>query len=271
MTSLYPKLYLGLLLLTACTSEAKMRTELQHADSLGQVGRYTEALELLEGIRTNAASSNEEIREAIEQKNKWRLQEAEQELIRLDTELGALKNQIETLLKDFNPLGHPPALLYCHKHLTAEAQGHTPHLRAEVDTLGNLQLTSVFVGSKAIHHSALRLSSQGGTTRRTLDVPHDDAFNYRYADGEQYWELVTYSRTYLGELAPLDVPLTGQVRVELLSSGQSASQWTMDSKTKAALQATIQLQGLLAKRQSLRQEQLKYAQRFVRLTLKGSS
>lgn len=243
-----------------------MQAELRRADSLGAAGQYAEALEVLEAVRTSPSAATHEVREAIALKNQWRLREAEAELLRIDTALRALEGQIETSLEGFVRRDLGAHRLYAHRLLAEGQQERAPHLRVSVDTLGDLQMVSVYVGAKAAEHSALGLS-RGGVSARTPDVPHDAALNYRYTDGERHWELVTYPEAHIEALRPVLEGAEGvPLEVELLSAGRSVAGWRLTGSTLSALEETLRLGALLTERQNLRQQQQKYAHRFVRLS-----
>ncbi|MDO4707064.1 MAG: hypothetical protein Q4A61_01405 [Porphyromonadaceae bacterium] len=264
---------IGLILaLSSCGRDRSVGTNtLAQADSLIAEGQFATALELLEQLRTNPKATSTEVRQAIEAKGKVRLREAEAELLRLDSVLRELEGQIRASLNSFVVTGQGHNPNYCHKRLLPEDLNTQPHLRAVVDSLGELQLTSVYVGSQVIGHSALRLSTKArGDEATTLALPHDAALNYRYFDSERHWELVTYTKEHLDPLLPIlrELPEWG-LRIDLLASGRSVAGWVGDTGTIAALRETMNLRELLLERQRLRQVQTKYAQRFVRLEQKG--
>lgn len=259
---------LGLsLLLSSCHEErGSMGAALERADSLGAAGQYAQAVKLLEDIRTNPQTTTDEVRQIIELKNKWRLKEAEAELLRLDSALGVTASEIKTALKQFVVKEQGQMQLYTHQALTPEQLGAVPHLRASVDTLGGLQLVSVYVGANPKAHSALRLK-RSDASARTPDLPHDEALNYRYTDGERHWELVTYTEANLSDVLPLlEQEGGGTLEVELLSSGRNVFGWRIQGHRLSALESTMRLRKLLLGRQRLRAEQVKYGQRFVRLS-----
>lgn len=252
-------------------SHERAEAELQRIDSLRMQGLYKEALVQLDEMHSELSAEPNLIRRLMQLKNRTRREEAEQELVRIDRELGDLQKALSQELQSFEYLGTEGAQWYYHHRLTPQAQGARPHLRAMVDSVGGVRLVSVYVGARAVEHSSLSFSlSSVDSVAKTTEVPHDAALNYRYMDGEKYWELVTYTAQSLSQVEPYLTGLSkGKLRIDFLSNGRSVFRQTLTPQEQKALEATLLLSQKLEQRQRLRQEQAKYAQRYVRLSQKG--
>lgn len=257
--------------LYACQSSDStlVRTQLKEIDSLRASGLYTEALSAIDSLHSSEAAI---IKEVIELKKQIRLEQAEQELVRIEQELSELQKIINLKLNNFQLLGQEPVQWFHHNALIPEVLGERPHLRAMVDSTGALRLVSVYVGSRSVKHSALRISAiSNGSNQTTAEVPHDDALNYRYTDGEKHWELVTYTRTSLNNMEDyLGQEVKGGLRIDLLSHDKSVYHYLMPKREQLGLYATIELSKYLKQREDLRREQAMYAQRYLRLNKKGN-
>lgn len=249
-------------------------TQLAQAERLIDSGLYGDALSLIERAQSSAPTDSEVLRQATRLKRQLRQSEAEVKLLELDSAMRAHEQLLGAMLREFTPLrseAYDTPLRYTHPQLNPSRFGARPHLRALVDTAGMLQLVSVYVGAKPKAHSAIELafSDKADDSLRLPDLPHDDALNYRYTDGESRWELVTYTDmmaqpaiAYLSER----LGKGGRLVVHFLSSGKCVYTYTMPENEAKALEKTLDLMRALEKRSELAKEQAKYARRFVRLS-----
>lgn len=272
---------LGLVGLTiglyACSSgkDTQAQRLLDEAQALGNTGAYTEALALVDSAERVAPADTAILRAGTSLKREIRQREAEHKIIELDSLIRLKAEEINRMLPAFAKLkneAYDTQLRYCAPALLPKALGAHPHLRATVDSLGVLQLISVYTGSSKIKHSAIRLRhTQQDSTYTTPNVVHDDALNYRYHDGLHYWELVTYraeANDPLVEYLEGLLALEGKLGIDYLSQGKVTHRYTLAPAEQSALMQTTRLAKVLSERQALHREQAKYARRFARLDKK---
>jgi prepilin-type processing-associated H-X9-DG protein len=63
-----------------------------------------------------------------------------------------------------------------------------------VNELGEMLLSSVYYGSRPIHHSQLKVSKSNGEYTETQSIPYDGGMNYSFVDGGMTTEVVTYTK-----------------------------------------------------------------------------
>ncbi len=97
-------------------------------------------------------------------------------------------------------------------------------IRMACDTLGKLYTESIYVGNRAIKHSAIRLSDRNRGARVCSSIiPHDQALNYRYeVDGKQF-EILTYpdeDSQLIGEMILQLADEGVELRIDFLNEAQ---------------------------------------------------
>ncbi|MDO4692197.1 MAG: hypothetical protein Q4A64_04910 [Porphyromonadaceae bacterium] len=248
---------------------------LHEAQALGLTGAYADALALADSAERIAPANVDILREGTRIKREIRQREAEHKLIELDSLIRLKDEEAHEILPIFAKLkneAYDTQLLYCMPMLLPNRLGARPHLRAMVDSLGVLQLVSVYTGGGKLNHSAIRLRhSAQDSAYTTPSVVHDDALNYRYNDGMNNWELVTY-RAEVGDSLALylqnALAQEGTFTIDFLSQGATKYRYKLPPAELSALRATIKLAKVLGDKQMLIREQTKYARRFARLDKK---
>ncbi|WP_111759351.1 hypothetical protein [Porphyromonas crevioricanis] len=194
------------LLLSACSGTLREQNRLlEQADSAMIMGDYRSAVEYYKNIDrldlTDTASRQQAIR--LRRQAKWMFNMQRLDSIKNVMEL--LSKQITELAPGFQVLQekeHSSRVRLSRPSLAPSKNKSAPHLRLATDSLGIVELTSVYIGKQAIEHTALRLrNKETGEKFSTPHMRYDEALNYRYGSSGMKYEIVCYPSTIIDSLA----------------------------------------------------------------------
>lgn len=158
-------------LLLACSNvEEQANAKLQEARAAFEQGNYSEAKLLIDSIKILYPKAFETRRAGISLMQEVELEEQTKSLAYLDSMLQVKQQELEsikgkfTFEKDaeYETVGH-----YLHPSQVIEKNLHRSFLRFKVDETGVLKMTSIYCGSKNIHHLAVKLTAPDGSFAET--------------------------------------------------------------------------------------------------------
>ena len=147
----------------------------------------------------------------------------------------------------------------------ASGQEHT-RLRCSADTLGNLNVLSVYAGAKAINHTAIRVTDvQTKPMLQTGDISYDGALNYRFTDLGLYYEIVTYPSEETVKLGELFIQADSEghaLRIDFMTKGKVMHTFQISGAGVKALSETARLGQMYSTRTALIREREKAEKRI---------
>ncbi len=280
MRSISSSLFSALILFVcfSCTSEEGKHKEamkmLEEAKVLEGEEAFSEAIAKVDSAIALAPIDTAVLRLSTGLKRYIYLQEANYKLLSIHKELSELSKEIPPLLKVFDKVEnkyYATELRYQHPAFTAMDRYDKPYLRLRLDSLGDIHIASVYVGSKEIKHNRIKLQDkQDNNNYLSQKIDYDKALNYRYKVGSKHWEIISYGEADSRAMAEfLDHKLCEvqkkNVELQYLNGNSLRYKIQLNKGLCEGINKSLVLYKLLHRRDSLRQEQGKYARRFVRL------
>ena len=151
-------------------TEKKAEEKLQAARHAFEQGSYNEAKILIDSIKTLYPKAFDVRRTGIGLMQEIELKEQERSLLYLDSMLQA-KQQVFDAIKskyifekeaEYQNIGH-----YLHPSQVIEKNLHRSFLRFQVDENGIMSMTSIYCGSRNIHHIAVKVIAPDGSFAET--------------------------------------------------------------------------------------------------------
>ncbi|MGP1536319.1 hypothetical protein [Bacteroides heparinolyticus] len=151
-------------------TEQKAEEKLQAARNAFEQGNYNEAKILIDSIKTLYPKAFDVRRAGIGLMQEIELKEQERSLLYLDSMLQA-KQQVFDAIKskyifekeaEYQNIGH-----YLHPSQVIEKNLHRSFLRFQVDENGIMSMTSIYCGSRNIHHIAVKVIAPDGSFAET--------------------------------------------------------------------------------------------------------
>ena len=165
-------------LLTACENvEKKAGEKLRQARLAYEAGRYNEAKTQIDSIKLLYPKAFDTRRAGIELMQDIELAEQQKTLAYLDSALQVRLTELESrkgrfvLEKDtvYQQTGH-----YLAPSQVIEKNLHRSYLRFQTDETGLMTLTSIYCGSRSIHHTSVKVTAPDGTFAQT--PPSKDSY-----------------------------------------------------------------------------------------------
>ncbi len=272
------KLSLFVLCLTLCwacsQSEAERKHEqamalLDKVDSLKTAKVFPQAKKYLDSAMHLGELDTMVLRLVAEERRVVNFEEAEYELAHLNKMIDSLNTIIKAELPSFQVLKnkyYDTKELMEEKHLAKIAQQEKSYLRCRLDTLANMQVSSIYVGSKAIEHNQMILEQNGIHQLTTQAMAYDQAMNYQYKAGAKYWELVQYYTLDSDQFATFIEKLKDEpLKMTLLQDGKKRTELTISTGEVKALKQSVRLYRLYDERKVLLKLEQKFGKRFIRL------
>ncbi len=262
----------------SCSSEEGKHKEamqlLEEAKVLEDQESFAQAIAKVDSAIALAPIDTAVLRQSTSLKRHIYLQEANYKLLSIHQKLDQVEKEIPTLLKGFNVVQnkyYATELRYQHPTFRAMDKQERPYLRVRLDSLGGIHISSVYVGQKAIEHTRVKLQDKKENNNYlSQSIDYDKALNYRYKVGAKHWEVISYGDADSRAMAEfLEHKLCDNSRKELelqyLNKDRVLYKISLNKGLCEGINKSLSLYKLLHRRDSLRQEQGKYARRFVRL------
>jgi len=199
MKTLKKKYFIWLLfILIACNTNKKQATAyLEDAQKLYEQGEYTSAKNHIDSIKILFPKTFEIQKQGLQLKRKIEFKVQERNLNFCDSMLTVRLAQAETMKSGFlfeKDTAYDDIGKYIDKSQRIEAKLQTSYIRTTVNELGEILLSSVYYGSRPIHHSRLKVSKSNGEFAETEVIPYDGGLNYSFVNGGMTTEVVTYTQ-----------------------------------------------------------------------------
>jgi len=187
-----------LFLLIACnTNKKRAITYLSDAQKLYEQGEYTSAKNHIDSIKILFPKEFEIQKQGLQLKRQVETKEQERNLIFCDSMLKVRLAEAETMKPGFlfeKDTAYDDLGKYIDKSQRIEAKLQTSYIRTTVNEMGEILLSSVYYGSRPVHHSRLKISKSNGEYAETEIIPYDGGMNYSFVDGGMTTEVVTYTQ-----------------------------------------------------------------------------
>jgi len=187
-----------LLFLIACNSNKKQATlYLDNAQRLYEQGEYTSAKNNLDSINKLFPKEFGIREQGLQLRRKIETKEQERNLNFCDSMLIVRLAEAEAMKPGFlfeKDSAYDDAGKYIDKNQRLETKLQSSYIRTYVNELGEILFSSVYYGSRPIHHSQLKVSKANGEYAKTESIPYDGGLNYSFVDGGMTTEVVTYTR-----------------------------------------------------------------------------
>ena len=187
-----------LFFLIACNTNKKQATiYLETSQKLYEQGEYTSAKNHIDSIKILFPKEFEVQKQGLLLRRKIEIKEQERNLNFCDSMLKVRSAQVEAMKPGFlfeKDPKYDDIGKYIDKSQQVEAKLQTSYIRTNVNELGEILLSSVYYGSRPIHHSRLKVSNLNGEYAETELIPYDGGMNYSFVDGGMTTEVVTYTQ-----------------------------------------------------------------------------
>ncbi len=229
---------------------------------------FTEALACLDSALLIAPTDTLILREELNLRRAVQIDEARKKLISSQEIFNNLQEEAVKLKKNFSYVYstyYENEPYFQHPRFEFLERRRLSHLRFRLDTLGHVQISSVYVGSRPLKHDAVCLR-HGQESFKMSPVPFDKALNYRYCISGTYWEIVNY-RSLDNELFSRFVKNHNpkSLTLEFLRDDKVIRQSRIGHRTMDAIRKSLELADCLYRQDSVLKEESKYARRFIRL------
>ncbi|MEG1587023.1 MAG: hypothetical protein RR346_09115 [Bacteroidales bacterium] len=186
------------LLFAACSNNTdKAALLLEEARDLYSAGSLNQAKIRIDSMRSAYPKEFPQIREGVQLMRLIELKENERNLSYADSLLIVKKEEAKELQKDFvfvKEEQYEQLGTYVFKGLTVERNVERNYIRTGVNEYGEMQIASVYFGKGNINHTGIKVEIKDGSNAETIAVPYDGGTNYRFSDGGNQTEIVTYKK-----------------------------------------------------------------------------
>ena len=256
-----------LLFFIACNSNKKQATAfLDNARKLLEQGEYTSAKNNLDSIKKLFPKEFEIQRQGLQLKRQIDIKEQERNLNFCDSMLKVRSAEADTMKSKFvfeKDPKYDDVGKYMDKSQRLEARMQSSYIRTTVNELGEILFSSVYYGSRPIHHSQLKVSKANGEYAETQAIPYDGGLNYSFVDGGMTTEVVTYTQGRdSGAIQFIDNNKDVPIKAEYLNSGKAVHSFMITAADKNALAKTFDFAAVLSDIEKLKKEKEKSSQRL---------
>jgi len=187
-----------LVFLIACNSNKKHATiYLKEAQKLYEQGEYTSSKNHIDSIKVFFPKEFEIQKQGLQLRRQVEIKEQERNLKFCDSMMIVRLAQAETMKSQFlfeKDTAYDDVGKYIDKSQRVEAKLQTSYIKTSVNELGEILFSSVYYGSRPIHHSGLKVSKSNGEYAETEIIPYDGGMNYSFVNGGMTTEVVTYAQ-----------------------------------------------------------------------------
>jgi len=261
-------------ILIACNSNKKQATAyLADAQKLYEQGEYTSAKNHIDSIKILFPKEFKIQKQGLQLKRQVETKEQQRNLIFCDSLLKVRLAEAETMKSEFlfeKDTAYDDFGKYVDKTQRIEAKLQTSYIRTTVNELGEILLSSVYYGSRPIHHSRLKVSKSNGEYAETEIIPYDGGLNYSFVDGGMTTEVVAYPQGKdNGVIQFIDNNKDAAIKAEYFGTGNYA--FTISASDKNVLVKTFDFAVVLSDIAKLKKEKEKSTQRLKYLEGKMAS
>ncbi|MDR1330472.1 MAG: hypothetical protein LBK07_00020, partial [Tannerella sp.] len=186
---------LALVLAAGCSHTKEARGRLAQAQALYETGQFAAAKNAVDTLRALFPRELDVMRDALTLMRLVERGESVRNVAYCDSLAPLRLEEAERLKKGFvfeKEEEYEETGRYVRQEMTVERNVERSHVRCGVDEKGEIYLASVYFGASSLRHTGLALSIPDGSGARTATIPYDGGMNYRFTDGGNETEVVTY-------------------------------------------------------------------------------
>ena len=260
-----------LIFIIACNSNKKQAvTYLKEAQKLCERGEYTSAKNHLDSIKILFPKEFDIQKQGLQLRRQVEIKEQERNLNFCDSALTVRLAQAETMKSQFlfeKDTAYDVLGKYIDKSQRLETKLQTSYIRTAVNELGEILFSSVYYGSRPIHHSGLKVSKSNGEYAETEIIPYDGGMNYSFVNDGMTTEVVTYVQGKdNGTLQFIYNNKESALKAEYL--GKEKYTFTISAADKSVLVKTFDFAIILSDIAKMKKEKEKSSQRLKYLESK---
>lgn len=260
----------------ACKQKEKESTQqmLEEMRSAYERADYSTVHILSDSLNIHFATDTIARKEALTLNRQAEYQECKRNLLFADSVLLNISKKIDSLIQPFSKeiSSDTQSPEFYIPGLGKSSRPQKPHLLCSTDTLGNLKITSIYVGKSPIRHTAINLMDITTKSQlKTQGISYDGVLNYRFSDLGLYYEFVTYPAEETAKLGEffIQVQQEGHIlQIDLLSGNKIVHSFQTSGKTVKSLSYTAQLQQIFSLRSKMRKEKERAQKRINYLNKK---
>lgn len=254
-----------LLFLIACNSNKKQATVfLENAQKMYELGEYTSAKNNLDSIKKLFPKEFVIQEKGLHLRRLIEIKQQERNLNFCDSMLTVRLAQAETMKPGFlfeKDLTYDDMGKYIDKNQRLETKLQTSYIRTNVNESGEIFFSSVYYGSRPIHHSQLKVSKSNGEYAQTEIIPYDGGLNYLFSDEGMTTEVVTYTQGKDGGVI-LFIYNNKESALKAEYLGKEKYTFTISAADKNVLVKTFNFAMVLSDIDKLKKEKEKSSQRL---------
>jgi len=248
---------IAILLFAGCGKTKEAEAHLAEAKKMYENQHYEAAKMAIDTIRINYPREVAVLRESLTLMRLIERGESERNIAFCDSLMPIRMEEAEKLKKGFllekdpeyNDIGN-----YVWQQQTIERNVERSYVRCGVDEKGEIYLASVYFGSRPVNHTGLKLSTPDGSYAETIPVAYDGGMNYRFKDGGNTTEVVTYKSEKCIDAVNLVYSAGDRVRIKAEYTGGTAFSLYLSENDKQAIKATFDLATVLSDIEAMRKE-----------------
>jgi hypothetical protein len=255
------------LLLTAfgCGKTNEAREQLTRAREMYGNRRFTAAKNVIDTLRANWPREVDVLKEALTLMRMVERAESEQNIAYCDSLMPLRIAEAERLKQGFvfeKNAEYEDVGNYVRRRLTVERNVERSHIRCGVDERGEMYLASIYFGSRPLNHTGLRLTAPDGSFAQTATIPFDGGMNYRFRDGGNTTEVVTYKGENCLGAVNFVYGADKRTRIRAEYTGGTAFSLSLTEADKEDIRATYDLAVVLGDIETMRLEKEKSAKKI---------
>ena len=252
--------------LGGCGKTKEARAHLAEATVLYQNQNFEEAKIAIDSIRIHYPREIDVLKEALVLMRLVERGESERNIAYCDSLTPIRMEEAEKLKKGFilekdpeyDEVGN-----YVWQQQIIERNVERSYVRCGVDEKGEIYLSSVYFGSRAINHTGLKLSTPDGAYAETTPVVYDGGMNYRFKDEGNTTEVVTYKNEKCMAAVNFVYGVGDRIRIKADYTGGTPFSLYLSENDKLAIKTTWDLAAVLNDIEAMRKEKEKSIRKII--------
>lgn len=246
-----------IILAAACTNnEEKAGSLLNEARGLYEIGALNSAKVQIDSLRATYPKEFKVVKQGIQLMREIEVKEHERTLAYTDSLLLVKTEEATMLEKEFVYLRdtiYEEIGNYTMKGMSVERNIERSYIRTGVNEYGEIYIASVYFGGGSINHTGVRFEIKDGSNAETLAIPYDGGRNFRFSDGGNKSEIVTYKAAAENGVIAF-INHYNEERIKVTYTGGKPYIIYLDDFSKKAILKTFELATVLTDITRLKQE-----------------
>ena len=245
------------LLLAGCGKTKEAQRHLAEAKLLYENQNFEAAKIIIDSIRATYPREIGVLKETLALMRMVELGENTRNIAYYDSLMPIRLEEAEKLKKGFileKDTAYVDVGNYVWQQQTVERNVERSYVRCGVSEKGEIYLTSVYFGNRAINHTGLKLSTPDGAYAETIPIPYDGGMNYRFKDLGNTTEVVTYKSEKCIDAVNFVYSSGDRIRIKVDYTGGTAFSLYLSENDKQAIKATWDLAAVLNDIETMRKE-----------------